>query len=553
MPNVTAAEKSKSNSGLLGMPLLLLGSFGCGFTLCAVLLIGTVFFFADDQTEQLLTELVLVNLNPPDGPPQIAATTPTDPETVAPPAPPSPIATATPGPTATSTPEPTVTNTSVLPTAVIEPKFGPITFALDATEDDYTPIDPAESFESEVLEIHAIFDYEGMHDQRTWERVWYQDGAELLRSSETWTGFEEGRFDYFIDAGGSPLPAGAWLLELYVDSRLMVTGAFTITALATPTPLPVDTVVIPTPILEEVLASTPLTPSDTLLGSQLYQLLFTKWDGTEHDLYVIDTDGTNEKFLLNRAAGPSWTPDKQQIFFFGEEGVDRQKLDDGREYLFDGVSNGVIAMTNAAGLPDVSNAILFQELTWKRGGARWANVSPNGQMVAFDASLSDNPSYRIYFLGTTTNEQFQYQILGEQGDWSPDSQQIVYRSGRGGITGIWISNRNDTGHRLLTGNSSDAFPVWSPDGQTIAFSRDEGGNVDIYTVSLDGTNLTRLTDTPGPDTLPTYTPDGNIIFRSTRSGAWGIWKMDRVGQGAVQLVANAPVGVDWTYSRMDVR
>jgi Tol biopolymer transport system component len=255
--------------------------------------------------------------------------------------------------------------------------------------------------------------------------------------------------------------------------------------------------------------------------------------------------------MLNRAAGPSWTPDGREIFFFGEEGVDRQKLPDGREFVFDGVSNGIVALTNASALPNIEDALLFQGLDWKYGSARWANVSPNGQMVAFDARPGSD--YRIYFLGTADNQQFRFEILGEQADWSPDSEKIVYRSGRDGKTGIWISNRDDSGHTLITNGGSDSFPAWSPDGRKIAFSRDEGGNVDIYTMNVDGSNIQRLTEAPGPDSLPVFTPSGDIIFRSARTGSWGIWKMSSSGANQQEIIPNAGVGPDWSYSRMDVR
>jgi Tol biopolymer transport system component len=268
-------------------------------------------------------------------------------------------------------------------------------------------------------------------------------------------------------------------------------------------------------------------------------------------MYVADTNGSGERFLLNRAAGPSWTPSGQEIFFFGEAGIDRQRLVDGREFVFDGISNGIVALTNAAALPSADTALLYQGNDWKQGTARWASVSPDGQMVAFDAKPGGD--YRIYFLGTADNQQFRFEIIGEQADWAPNSQKIVYRSGRDGKTGIWISNRDDSGHTNITQGGSDSFPAWSPDGKTIAFSRDDGGNVNIYLVNVDGSNLRQITDAPGPDTLPIYTPSGDIVFRSARSGSWGIWKMSGDGSNQKEIIPNAGVGPDWSFSKMDVR
>ncbi len=287
-------------------------------------------------------------------------------------------------------------------------------------------------------------------------------------------------------------------------------------------------------------------------GGGTYQLVYTKWDGGQHNMFVADTNGKGEKFLLNRAAGPSWMPNGQAIFFYGEQGIDRQRLADGREFVFDGVSNGIVVLVNAAQLPTADVAVLAQPLGWKEGTARWTSVSPDGTMVAYDARPGGS-DYRIYFLGTADNQQFKFEILGEQADWAPNSQKIVYRSGRDGKTGIWISNRDDSGHTNITNAGSDSFPAWSPDGKTIAFSRDDGGDVNIYLVNVDGTNLRRITDAPGPDSLPIYTPSGDIIFRSARSGSWGIWKMSGSGANQKEIIPNAGVGPDWAFSKMDVR
>ena len=530
-------QESKRN------PLLIIGGVGCALLLCVALLIGggSYFYLTGDDNP-------LVDLSEgEDASPPVAAT---------------PI----PEPAATDTPVPEPTadtgaaetpsdDTGDEPAASVEPEIGPLTFAVDATE-EYEPIGASDTFEEGITKIHAIFDYTGILEGYSWERVWYLDGEEILRNPAVWAKDESGRFDYFLDAGGEALPSGDWVLEIYVEGELLADGDFTIEGEAGPdaaaavgeTPEPAPK---PSPTPKPTSTVTPTTAPKPASGGGTYQLVYTKWDGGQHNMFVADTNGSNEQFLLNRAAGPSWTPNGQEIFFYGEEGVDRQKLPDGRDFIFDGVSNGIAALVNASARPNIEDALLAQDVGWKIGSARWASVSPDGQMVAFDAKPGGD--YRIYFLGTADNQQFRFELIGEQGDWSPDSQKMVYRSGRDGKTGIWISNRDDSGHTLITNTGSDSFPAWSPNGRTIAFSREEGGNVDIYTVSLDGSNLQRITDAPGPDTLPIYTPSGDIIFRSARTGSWGIWKMSGSGAGQKEIIPNAGVGPDWAYSKMDVR
>jgi Tol biopolymer transport system component len=527
---IYAAKGAPTATGGGNKTLLIIGGVGCGLLLCLVLIIGGVLLLTGNQFSNITASL------------SGATATAT-------PAPIIPTPTATPEPSPAPSPTTSAGEAeqpkAASPTpAASNPVISMITFALGAT-DTYEPVNPNITFDEGITEVHAIFDYSGMQSGSAWERVWYLDGKEILRNAAKWTDKESGRFDYFIDAGGDPLSPGEWTLELFVNGKLAAKGAFSITpqqpkaSQATATPTPEAATPTPTP-----------KPAASSGGGGVYKLLYSKWDGGQHNLYVADTNGKNEQFIIGRAAGPSWSPDGQFIFFYGQEGIDRQTVN-GVEYVFDGISNGIVSM-KAAPIPTNPGDIrLFQGLDWKQGSARWANVAPNGQMVAYDAKPGGD--YRIYFLGTADNKQYKFEILGEQGDWSPDGQKVVYRSGRDGKTGIWISNRDDTGHTNITASGSDSFPAWSPNGKTIAFSRDEGGNVDIYTMNVDGSNIKRITDAPGPDSLPVYTPSGDIIFRSARSGSWGIWKMSGSGANQKEIIPNAGVGNDWAFSRMDVK
>jgi Tol biopolymer transport system component len=554
-PDDSSTSGKGPDKGAKRNPLLLIGGIGCVLLLCAALLIGGGAYYFVTSGESSVADL----LGGED-----------DTTTSAPPAE-APTATLTPVPAAASTEadqtgseagepeseEPTPPESDEA--AVGEPELGSITFAIGAT-DDYEPVEPAETFEAGITEIHAIFEYSGMSTDYAWERVWYLDGNEILRSPqegnppEAWSGAQAGVFDYFINNNDDPLPSGEWTLEIYVEGEVLSSGSFVIEGEEEPELAAADEEtehaadLEPTPTATAT--STPPPATSASSGGGTFSLAYTKWDGGQHNLYVADTNGNGERLILGRAAGPSWSADGNTLFFYGEQGVDRQYIN-GVEYVFDGVSNGVVAMT-ASPLPSSPDqARLTQGIDWKQGAARWTNVSPDGKMVAFDANFSGD--FRIYFLGTDENQQFRFEIIGEQGDWSPDSQRLVYRSGRDGITGIWISNRDDSGHTNITQSGSDSFPAWSPDGRTIAFSRDEGGNVDIYTMSPDGSNLQRLTEAQGPDTLPTFTPTGDIIFRSARSGSWAIWKMSRTGGGQTEIIADAGVGPDWAFSRMDVK
>ena len=59
------------------------------------------------------------------------------------------------------------------------------------------------------------------------------------------------------------------------------------------------------------------------------------------------------------------------------------------------------------------------------------------------------------------------------------------------------------------------------DGRKILFSYRKGGteNYHLYEINADGTGLRQLTDGPFDDIEPTYLPDGDIVFVSSRASA----------------------------------
>lgn len=68
----------------------------------------------------------------------------------------------------------------------------------------------------------------------------------------------------------------------------------------------------------------------------------------------------------------------------------------------------------------------------------------------------------------------------------------------------------------------------------IAFDNHE----DVWAIDADGTDLVRLTDSPGYDFDPSWSPDGTrIAFRSERSGEEEIWVMNADGSDQRRLAA----------------
>ena len=92
--------------------------------------------------------------------------------------------------------------------------------------------------------------------------------------------------------------------------------------------------------------------------------------------------------------------------------------------------------------------------------------------------------------------------------------QIVFNYGGD----LWIVSRNGgEATRLTSGIGVETIPSFSPDGTQIAFSGEYDGNLDVYVVPAAGGVPRRLTYHPADDLVLGWTPDGKKILYSS----WG--------------------------------
>lgn len=89
---------------------------------------------------------------------------------------------------------------------------------------------------------------------------------------------------------------------------------------------------------------------------------------------------------------------------------------------------------------------------------------------------------------------------------------------------------------LLGGCSDSSAPDSGSDRRRIAFASDRGGDEDIWVMRADGSGLLNLTQSPGTDSEPAWSPDGALIaFVSNRTGHRELFVMDTLGGHQIQI------------------
>lgn len=145
--------------------------------------------------------------------------------------------------------------------------------------------------------------------------------------------------------------------------------------------------------------------------------------------------------------------------------------------------------------------------------------------------------------------------------FSFDGQMISFQSNRAhGCDQIYTMKADGSDQRLLSsGLGRTTCSHFTPDGRAVVYAsthlagpecppvpgREQGyvwpiyDSYDIFRVNVDGTGLTRLTNTPGYDAEATIGRDGRIVFTSVRDGDMEIYSMNGDGSD-VRRLTNRP-------------
>jgi hypothetical protein len=155
----------------------------------------------------------------------------------------------------------------------------------------------------------------------------------------------------------------------------------------------------------------------------------------------------------------------------------------------------------------------------------------------FIANAAANEVYKVKYDGTGLTRLTQTSDRGEADvDLSNDGSLVTFMDTKiqppDDYTEIWVMNSDGTNRRFVykggkPGVDSVHDPAFSPDGKKIAFSKvnpafknfrekpDANTAHDLYTINIDGTGLTRITQ-PGPISIaPDWRQDFILYFEAT--------------------------------------
>ncbi len=224
-----------------------------------------------------------------------------------------------------------------------------------------------------------------------------------------------------------------------------------------------------------------------------------------HTLGLVNSEGGLLQSPLHQyAGGPAWSPDGRAVAFFGEQGISQL---DGDYSLGNGIWRIDLVdreARNARRLVAIDNV---KNLAW----------SPDGTKLAFEVhSPVANPEiWVVEALGGQVIKQFP----GKQPTWTSDSEELVINTCSPSC-GLWRFTFLGEPKKSLTRDSNDSYPTCSVKGD-LAFSRKIDEDWEIYLLPRGEDEPRRLTNRPGSDTTPVFSPDGREIYLRTDHRARG--------------------------------
>jgi dipeptidyl aminopeptidase/acylaminoacyl peptidase len=171
----------------------------------------------------------------------------------------------------------------------------------------------------------------------------------------------------------------------------------------------------------------------------------------------------------------------------------------------------------------------LRRLTRFAANAKRGDVSPNGRIVVFDGGPQQGGSTADFDVQVIrVDGRGRHTIAGTpsreiDARFSPDGRWITYtKESTRAVSSVWVTTLDGRNRRRL---GSGGSARWSPDGRHLFFARSDGGQLDLYTMSSNGTHVSRLTRTIENEEPAAWSPDGRQLLFTRDGSSSGIYVM----------------------------
>lgn len=265
-------------------------------------------------------------------------------------------------------------------------------------------------------------------------------------------------------------------------------------------------------------------------------LFYSRTTDNSDEIYVVDVDGSNLVNLSNAPGDdnlPLYSPDGSKIVFTSSRDGNREI------YIMDADGQSQTRLTFDAG---IHGAPQFVD-----GGTKILYYTFEPQERSYSISIMDSDGGNKKCL--TGNElYFQLQAFVSDDNFGvfdampsilPDESRIAFMSYDFDVSNysIFMMDYDGQNQRLLTDEPGyNMAPTFTPDGAKIIFRSHRGGNYDLYEMGLEGEIQRNLTHGSGHAYFSQFVQGGSkILFYTDRQFYYKIWIMNRDGSGQTQL------------------
>jgi Tol biopolymer transport system component/DNA-binding winged helix-turn-helix (wHTH) protein len=297
------------------------------------------------------------------------------------------------------------------------------------------------------------------------------------------------------------------------------------------------------------------------------KVIFDKEGNTSGDLYLANSDGSNESKLPFLASNMDWSrdgakvvyqhgrPDANIYIYTFETGkidtaVDDPSFDGDPSFSPDG--KRISFVSGRDGNAEIYSQNLdgsdVRRLTNHPARDAFPTYSPDGTQIVFNSNR-ENENLDVYIMNVDGSDvrQLTNWLSDEEAFpdcWSADGTQIFFASTQSGKDNVYTMNVEPYAPKAFLAASTENIhlPRYSTDGSRVIFqveNEDKTGEIRVMDAATK--KILSVIKTQSPDGYPKFSPDGSsIVFQDRINGNSEICLTRADGSGGVQDLTNDP-------------